>query len=171
MRIYHLGHPGLVVLLVCVGCQFQASCGGKKLNMEKAKEFVATALERDVGQKPDSTTCPESVKIEKGAKFSCTAKFGAATATVEMQQNDDEGNVTITSSTGILVANKLEKLIAEGIGKQANVHVDAACGDRVRPATPGSTFQCDVKDAKGVTAKVNVKVKDASGSVDWELVK
>jgi hypothetical protein len=170
MRIYRLGHPGLVVLLVCVGCSFQASCGGKKLNMDKAKEFVTTALEREVGQKPE-TTCPESVKIEKGAKFSCTAKFGAATATVEILQNDDEGNVTISSITGIVVANKLEKEIADGIGKQANVHVDVACGDRVRPATAGLTFQCDVKDAKGTTGKVNVNVTDATGAAHWEIAK
>lgn len=159
------------ILIVVVGCQFQASCGGKKLNMEKAKEFVTSTLEREVGQKPE-TTCPDSVAIEKGKTFECTAKFGAAVATVVIEQNDDEGNVTIKSSTGILIAHKLEELIADRIGKQLNVHVEATCaGDRVRPATPGLTFQCDATDANGASAKINVKVKDADGNVDLEVAK
>lgn len=158
------------ILLVVVGCQFQASCGGKKLNMEKAKEFVTSTLEREVGQKPE-TTCPDSVEIEKGKTFECTARFGAAAASVVIEQNDDQGNVTIKSITGILIAQKLEELIADRIGKQLNVHVEAACGERVRPATPGSTFQCDAKDASGASAKINVKVKDVDGNVDFEVAK
>jgi len=158
-------------LLFLVGaCQFSASCGGKKIDMAKAKEFVTATFEREVGQKPE-TTCPDSVKAEKGKTFECTAKFGTVSAIVVIDQDDDQGNVTIKSVTGILVASKLEKQIGDHFGKQANAHVEVTCGDRVRAATVGDTFQCDAKDAGGATAKVNVKVKGTDGAVDFELAK
>ncbi|MBA3498903.1 MAG: DUF4333 domain-containing protein [Myxococcota bacterium] len=157
------------ILLLAVGCSFEASCGGKKLNIDKAKEFIATLLEKETGAKP-TVTCPDSVKIEKDKTFDCTAAFGTnASAKITIKQNDDQGNITVQSATGILIANKLEKQIGEHFGKANNKHVDAACGDRVRPSTAGLEFQCEIKDAAGSTAKVNVKVKDDSGNVDFAL--
>jgi hypothetical protein len=161
----------LLLLAFAGACSFQASCGGKKLDMDKAKTFVTSALETETGQKPE-TTCPSSVKIAKGATFECTARFSpSAEAKVVIEQNDDEGNVTVKAITGILISKRLEAQIAEGVGKEANVHVEVSCGDRVRAAKAGDTFQCDVKDAAGQTAKVNVSVKDAAGNVSWEVVK
>jgi hypothetical protein len=157
------------ILLLAVGCSFEASCGGKKLNIDKAKEFIAGLLEKETGAKP-TVTCPESVKIEKDKTFECTAAWtGGATAKVTLKQDDDKGNVTVQSATGILVSTKLEKQIADHFGKANNKHVDAACGDRVRPSTVGLEFQCEIKDAQGSTAKVNVKVKDDQGNVDFAL--
>jgi len=159
------------VLLVFVGCQFQASCGGKKLNMEKAVEFVSSTLEKDVGQKPSAVTCPDSVKIEAGTMFECTVAFGAPKAVVVMSQDDDKGNVTIKSITGILIASKLEKAISDDFGSKLNVHITTACGDRVRTATAGDKFTCDARDAKGNGGKVMVTVKDTAGNVNFELVR
>ena len=157
------------ILLLAVGCSFEASCGGKKLNIEKAKEFLAGLLEKETGAKP-TVTCPASVKLEKDKTFECTAAFaGGASAKVTIKQDDDQGNITVQSATGILVSTKLEKQIADHFGKANNKHVDAACGERVRPSTAGLEFQCDIKDATGSTAKVNVKVKDENGNVDFAL--
>jgi hypothetical protein len=157
------------ILLLAFGCSFSASCGGKKLNIDKTKEFIATLLEKSTGTKP-TVTCPASVKIEKDKTFECTAAFGPnAAAKVTIKQDDDQGNITIQSATGILVSSKLEKQIADHFGKANNKHVDAACGDRVRASTAGLEFQCEIKDAAGSTAKVNVKVKDTDGNVDFAL--
>jgi len=159
-----------VVALLFVGCQFSASCGGKKLNMEKAREFVSSALEKEIKQKPTNVTCPDSVKIEKDKVFDCTVSFGSAVATVSIRQNDEEGNVTITTITGILIAEKLEKQISDAIGAKLNVHVTTNCGERVRVSKAGDTFTCQAKDAKGEGGTIAVNVKDSSGNVDWKLV-
>ncbi len=159
------------VALLFVGCQFSASCGGKKLNMEKAREFVGSTLEADAKQKPTNVNCPDSVKLEKDKMFDCTATFGSAVATVSINQNDDQGNVTIKAIRGILIAHKLETLISDEIGKKLNVHVTVNCGDRVRTSKAGDTFTCDAQDAKGVGGKIAVNVKDDTGNVDWKLVK
>ena len=161
----------LLLLAFAGACSFQASCGGKKLDMDKAKTFVATTLENETGQKPEAS-CPSSVKIEKGGKFECTARFGAGVeAKVGIVQNDDEGNVSIEAIKGVLISKRLEAQIAEGVGKQANVHVEVNCGDRVRAAKVDDTVQCDVTDAAGQAAKVDVKVKDVDGNVSWQVVK
>jgi hypothetical protein len=41
----------------------------------------------------------------------------------------------------------------------------------VRAAVPDAKFQCDIKDAAGQTAKVNVVVKDVNAHVSYEVVK
>ena len=156
------------ILVFVAGCSFQASCGGKKLNIDKTKEFLAGLLEKETGAKP-TVTCPDSVKLEKDKTFECTAAFGAAIAKITIKQDDDKGNISVQSASGILISNKLEKQISEHFGKANNKHVDAACGERVRPSTAGLAFQCEIKDATGATAKVDVTVKDANGNVDFKL--
>lgn len=163
--------PALPSFALCVlaGCSFQASCGSKKLDMKKAQEFVSTKLAEDVGEKPTNVTCPESVKIEKGKTFECTADFGAAKATVVMSQEDDEGFVKVTSVTGILIGKKAEAAIAERLGKQFNAHFTVDCGAPVRAATAGDSFTCTANDGAGKGGPVTVTVKDASGNVRFAL--
>jgi hypothetical protein len=161
----------VAVLALCVGCQFSASCGNKTLNMDKARDFISATLEREVGQKPSETTCPDSVKAVKDATFQCTAKFGPkAIATIEIKQDDAKGNVTIQSVTGVLIASKLEAQIAGSLGTKLNAHLTVSCGDRVRAAVVGDHFTCEAKDAKGATGQVEVIVKDTSGHVEFKLV-
>ncbi|MBA3457923.1 MAG: DUF4333 domain-containing protein [Deltaproteobacteria bacterium] len=158
------------VLVVFVGCQAQVSCGkNKNLDMTKGREFVSSKLERDVGQKPTAVTCPETVKPEKGATFECTATFGKANATVKLVQDDDKGGVTITAVTGILIAARLEKQIADGLGKKHNVHLEVACGERIRQSVKGDRFHCDAKDAKGQSAKIAVEVENDDGKVVYKV--
>lgn len=156
-------------LFVFAGCQFSASCGGKNLNTDKAKEFVSSTLETGVGQKPTDVTCPDKVPIEKGKSFECTASFGGPKATVAMEQHDDKGGVTITSITGVLVASKLEAQIAEHFGTKLNTKLTASCGDRVRAATVGDKFTCDATDANGGKGKIAVVVEDTAGKVHFAL--
>ncbi len=162
--------PLSFLLLLFVGCQFSASCGNKKLDMAKGKEFISSKLEANIGQKPISVTCPEDVKIEKGGTVECTAGFGPATAKVTLTQDDDQGTVSMTSVTGLLIAASLEKQIAESLGKQLNMHIEVACGDRVRASVKGDKFVCDAKDAKGNAAKVEVEVTDDNGKTNFRVM-
>jgi hypothetical protein len=139
--------------------------------MDEAKAFVSRALAADVGEPPASVTCPELVKLKAQETFQCTADYGGgAVATVVVRQQDDQGNVTVESVSGILVANKAEAAIARGLGEQLNVHATVDCGPRVRPAAAGAVFTCAASDAKGARATVEVSVKDASGNVSWRVV-
>lgn len=160
----------LLLLLLFVGCQFSASCGGRKLDMAKAREFVSSKLEANIGQKPTTVTCPVEVKVAKDGAFECTVAFGSATGKVTMTQDDDQGNVTIKSVTGLLIAASLEKQVAESLGKQLNAHIEVGCGDRVRTSVKGDKFMCDAKDAKGNTATVEVAVTDDNGKTSFRVM-
>ncbi len=162
--------PLSVLVLLFVGCQFSASCGGKKIDMQKARDFISSKLEASIGQKPTSVTCPDEVKIEKGGTIECTVAFGPATGKATMTQDDDQGNVTITSVTGLLIAASLEKQVADSIGKQLNAHIEVSCGDRVRTSVKGDKFVCDAKDANGNTAKVEVEVTDDNGKTNFRVL-
>lgn len=161
--------PLTVVLVLFAGCQFSASCGGKNLNVKKAEEFLSTTLEREVGTKPDSVTCPGPVKLEKDKESECTAKYGAATAKISLVQHNDEGGVTVKGVTGILIASSLERQISDKFGKKLNAHLTVECGERVRAAVVGESFTCVAKDAKGASGTIAVTVEDVSGKVRFEL--
>ena len=158
-----------IAVLVLVSCKYEASCGGGSLDMDKAREFVAGALEHEVGQKPH-VTCPESVKEQAGSTFDCTASFGDVKTIVTMKQTDDKGNVTIVSNTGILISSKLEAEITGGLKNQLHGDFKANCGPRVRPSTPGDHFTCDASEVggSGRSGKIAVTVKDNNGNISWE---
>lgn len=158
-----------VAMLLLVSCKFEASCGGNTLNMDKARDFVATTLEKDVGEKP-TVTCPASVKAETGATFDCTAAFGDVKSTITLKQNDDKGNVTIVSNTGLVVSAKMEQTIADGLKEQLHGDFKVNCGPRVHASTPNDHFTCDAAQVGGTGrgGKIAVTVKDANGNVSWE---
>lgn len=158
------------VLMVFVGCQGQVSCGvNKNLNLDKGKEFITSSLENKYGVKATSVDCPGPVKGEKDGTFQCTVLFGTAKGTVNLVQTDDKGTARITSVEGLIFATGLEKRMAEHFGKQLNLHVEVACGERIRPSIPGSKFTCDARDAKGATGKILVTVDDDKANVTFKL--
>ncbi|MDQ3365206.1 MAG: DUF4333 domain-containing protein [Myxococcota bacterium] len=159
-----------LLLVVCAGCSFQASCGGKSLNMDKAKKFVGGSLAVETGEEPTEVSCPDKVKIEKGTSFDCTVTFGGPTAKVTMRQDDDEGNVTVTAISGILISRKAEGIIAKEVSSTVNAQVTVDCGDRVRTAKAGEAFSCTATAPDGAKAQIDVIVKDDQGNVRWALI-
>lgn len=159
-----------VIALAFAGCSFQASCGGKSLNMENAKKFVTKMMTEQAGAPPTTVTCPDSVKLEKGKTFECTATYGASEAKLLIDQDDDQGNVTVKSVTGVVLAKRAEAEIAEQIGKQTNLHVTVDCGERVHPATAGHKLTCKATDANGQSVTVEVEVRDAEGNIRFRTV-
>jgi uncharacterized protein DUF4333 len=159
-----------VLGLFLAGCSFQASCGSRTLDMDNARKFVVQAMTGEVGAAPDEVVCPDKVKIEQGGTFDCTARYGKATATLTMRQNDEAGNVTVVSISGILIMKKAEAAIAEQFGKAGSAHVTVDCGDRVRPAVAGDKLTCKATDENGATATVEVTVKDKEGNIGFKAL-
>ncbi|WP_372791478.1 DUF4333 domain-containing protein [Paraconexibacter sp.] len=76
------------------GCGAEVSVGGKTLNTGEAETQIAAGLTEQLGGDV-SVSCPEDVKVEKGATFECEATDpqSGETATVTVEQKDDEGNI------------------------------------------------------------------------------
>jgi hypothetical protein len=64
------------------------------LDLETLKSGVTAELTKQVGGEW-TLTCPESVPIENGGTFTCTAtEAGGTTQDITVTQTDDQGNVT-----------------------------------------------------------------------------
>lgn len=168
-----MGSTRLVFYPFCVvlvgGCSFQASCGGKKLDVDKAERMIAESLEQVSGM--DATlTCPDNVKLAKDVEMECDAKVGGLPGKVKVVQTDDNGYVNWTLIEGYVFSSKAEEVLRAKLGKQVGSEVVVDCGERVRVSEPGKTFLCKAKAADGQTAEVEVTIKSKEGNVDFKVL-
>ena len=152
------------------GCSVQASCGANTIDVDKAKDFVSTAIAKETGSNPTSVDCPAKIAYAKDTSFDCTAHYpNDIHIKITMKQTSDKGDVVVTSSTGVVISKTVEAKIVEGVEKQLATTATVDCGDRMHPSTPGSTFKCKVTDKKGQHVDAVVTVKDETGAVDWNI--
>lgn len=138
--------------------------------MDDVKAFVTDRLTQAGGIKPDSVTCPSSVKTDKGTIFACKASFGKAVATVTMRLTSEDGDVEIEAMTGVVVAEKMEAMIVDMMEEQVHTHVKASCGDRIQPAIAGGMLECEAKDEAGATYNFEIDIEDTKGAANVRLV-
>lgn len=85
----------LLVLMaaVAVTSACQVSVGGG-LDIDRIEQEIATGIEEQTGIAVTSVECPEDVEAEAGNNFTCTVTAeDGDTASVDVTQEDDEGNV------------------------------------------------------------------------------
>ena len=138
--------------------------------MDRVSEYLTKVLKDTGGVKPDGMNCPDSVKAEKGATFTCKATFGKVVATITMVQTNDNGDAKIQSITGVASTDELEAKIVAMLDEQLHEHVKANCGDGVRKANAGDSFTCDATDENGGTYVIKVDIEDAAGNASMEVV-
>jgi hypothetical protein len=152
------------------GCTFQASCGGKKLDVDKGEKLIAAKLKEASGL--DATvTCPDNVKLAKDVAMECDVKINNLPGKAKVVQTDDQGNVNWTLIEGYVFTARAEELLQTHFGKEIRQEVKADCGsERVRLSEPGKAFRCKLSAADGGAAVAEVKIKDKEGNVDLSLV-
>jgi hypothetical protein len=152
------------------GCSVQASCGGKRLDVDKGEKLIAAALKEASGM--DTTvSCPDNAKLAKDVVMECDVKVNNLPGKARVVQTDDQGNVNWTLTEGYVFSSKAEELLRTELGKQIGQAVEANCGsERIRLSEPGKSFVCDLKAANGDTAKAEVKIKDKEGNVDLKVL-
>lgn len=151
------------------GCSFQASCGGKKLDVDKGEKVIAAKLKEMSGM--DATvTCPDNVKLGKDVVMECDVKLGELPGRAKVTQTDDQGNVNWILTDGYVFSAKMEEVLRVELGKQVGSEVVADCGERARLSEPGKTFLCKANAASGQTVDVEVTIKNKEGNVDFKLL-
>ncbi len=160
----------LVGVVLIGGCTFEASCGGKKLDVDKGEKLIADKLKEASGV--DATvTCPDKVKLAKDVVTECDVKLGNLPGRARVTQTDDQGNVRWELIEGYVLSAKLEAHLREELGKSAGVEVAVDCGDRVRVSEPGKTFRCKATPAGDTPpAEVEVTITDQQGGIDTRLI-
>jgi hypothetical protein len=87
-----LAYIGAGLLL---GTTVLSGCSSSNLDIDKLETNIATEMQSQLGLSGTPTvTCPDSVPIEQGNVFTCTAELDGDTVDVEVTQTDDKGNVS-----------------------------------------------------------------------------
>jgi hypothetical protein len=79
-----------------------AGCGQREVSTDTLEEQVSTQLEAQVGQAPDSVTCPDPLPAEKGEKVRCTleadgTKYGMDVTTSAVDGDNVKFDIQVDS--------------------------------------------------------------------------
>ena len=163
----------LVDACLCAACFALAGCA-KSLDTDKLETVVKDGLTARLAPlklSVASVDCPDSVPMQRGKSFECTASFeGGGLLPVQVDQKDDAGNVVYKLKQKIVAASKVEQSIADMLAKKSQIKATVNCGNRVHPSIPQTAFQCAATDTKGDVAVFDVTIKDDEGNVSWKLV-
>lgn len=77
-------------LLLC--CPLLLGACSKVLDMDKVESGIEDGLNEQLGVDAD-VDCPDEREAKRGDTFQCKVSAGGDTATVRVEQKDDEGNV------------------------------------------------------------------------------
>jgi hypothetical protein len=70
-----------------------AGCGTKTLDTDNAEKEIAAGLEEQANVRNAKVSCPDDVEVKKGDTFECKATAGEDSATLAVEQLDDDGNI------------------------------------------------------------------------------
>jgi hypothetical protein len=70
-----------------------AGCGTSQLNTDKAETEIEKGLKSQLNLTSVDVQCPSEVEIKAGSKFECPVTAGKDKGTVEVTQQDDQGNI------------------------------------------------------------------------------
>jgi hypothetical protein len=73
---------------------FGAVACSRTLDHTSLEASLKTQLEATAGITGVTVTCPDNIKAEKGATFTCRATAQGETVTLDVTQTDDQGHVT-----------------------------------------------------------------------------
>jgi hypothetical protein len=151
------------------GCSFEASCGGKRLDVKKGEKVIADKLKEATGI--DATvTCPGSVKLAKDVVMECDVKLGTLPGRAKVTQTDDQGNVSWELVEGYVISAKAEEYLKAELTKSSGIDVTVDCGARAHLAEPGKTLRCKAAPATGTPFEVELTMKDRTGTFDAKMV-
>lgn len=167
-----LAHALLLTTLVGVGGVLGVACSNEIDDSKLEDSIMEQAEEAFEGYDIGEVDCPEDVKLEEGDQFDCDLEIEDATVTIEVTQEDDDGNVTIEQAEAVLDVERIVDVVTAGIAEQTGVEVTVDCGDDALLALePGEDFECQADAVDGSeSTTVNVHVVDVDGNIEWELV-
>jgi hypothetical protein len=161
--------PLMAAALVTASC----SDDDKDATVDPGK--VEQGIEQDLSTSTaeiKSVSCPDDVKSETGAKFTCTAKFdGGGSAKVAVTETKAPNQFTYefkpgtVKLSGAAVDKELENDLAAGGAPNATVNCPSTVAVK-----PGTTVSCPVSGARGGSAAVTFEFSDDSGSIDESSV-
>jgi hypothetical protein len=147
--------------------QAQSSQSGVAKEIEnRLNKTVSSAT----GAAIQSLTCPAGFEVKAGSRFDCNAVSDGQSFTIAVEITNATGPQFQWSTKGLLVLSKLEQFIQQQIKDRNGINVTVDCGNSIRVANPGDTFECKVSDPQGQSRSAKITVKDGQGNVDVALL-
>jgi Domain of unknown function (DUF4333) len=139
----------------------------------------ATQVEQQIEQqlstgttKVVSVSCPDDVKSQNGAKFTCSAKLeGGGSADVQVVETQAPNQFTYSFKPGTVEISgaTVDEAVEQDLEAQGIPNATVNCPSVIK-VKPGTTVTCPVSGARGGAGTVSFQFSDASGSVDESSV-
>lgn len=165
---------GLVSLLVAA--LVVGGCGDSDSNGTSQRSTVdASELEREIEQNLSSKTievksvsCPDDVKSETGAKFTCSAKSdagGSAKVAVTVTRAPNQFSYDFKPGTVVLAGAAVDQELERDLEAKGATGATVNCPSEIT-VEKGTTVTCPVTGAGGGVGDVSFEFSDAVGSID-----
>ena len=159
--------PALAAALLACGCGDD--------DKKKSSTVNAMEVEQGIEQRLSTTTteitsvsCPDDVKSETGAKFTCSAKFeGGGSAKIAVTETNAPNQFTYEFKPGTvkLSGDSVDKVLEKDLAASGAPNATVNCPSVVEVKT-GTTVTCPVSGAAGASGTVTFEFSDDSGSID-----
>ena len=144
--------------------------GTRTVEPASVQREIVRITEDAVQLTPTDVRCPEGIAMRAGGTFTCTALVDADAVTYWVQQDDDQGHLTITFDR-LLRLDAVERTVADQLTSELGVAVTADCGPTGRTAvrnTPGQEIACTATTTTDPTDGTPLTVTvDANGAVAY----
>ncbi len=166
--------PLLVAVVVAGGCGDSDSDGGSDRSTVNADE-LEQEIEQNLSSKTievTSVSCPDDVKSETGAKFTCSAKFdagGSAKVAVTETRAPNEFSYSFKPGTVVLAGAAVDKELEQDLEAEGFPGATVNCPSEIKVET-GTTVTCPVTGAGGGVGNVSFEFSDAAGAIDESSV-
>ena len=120
-----------------------------------------------------SVTCPDDVKSETGAKFTCSAKLsagGSAKVAVTETRAPNEFSYSFKPGTVELAGAAVDQELERQLEAKGPRRSDRQLSKRDQGQEKGTTVTCPVTGAGGGVGNVSFEFNDAVGSIDGSSV-
>jgi hypothetical protein len=167
---------GLVSLLVAA--LVVGACGDSDSDSNGTSQrstVDASELEREIEQNLSSKTievksvsCPDDVKSETGAKFTCSAKFdagGSAKVAVTETRAPNQFSYDFKPGTVVLAGAAVDQELERDLEAKGAPGATVNCPSEIK-VEKGTTVTCPVTGAGGGVGNVSFEFSDAVGSID-----
>jgi hypothetical protein len=163
-------------LPVLAAALLAGGCGGDDNNDSKVDaDQVEQGIERELSTSTTeikSVSCPDDVKSETGAKFTCSAKFdggGSAKVAVTETRAPNEFTYEFKPGTVKLAGASVDEALEKDLAASGAPNATVDCPSVVEVKT-GTTVSCPVSGARGGSATVTFEFSDDAGSIDESSV-
>jgi hypothetical protein len=148
-----------------------AGCGETTVDATQVEQQIEQQLSTAT-TKVVSVSCPDDVKSETGAKFTCSAKLeGGGSADVQVVETQAPNQFTYSFKPGTVEISgaTVDKAVEQDLAAQGIPNATVNCPSVIK-VKPGTTVTCPVSGARGGAGSVSFQFSDASGSVDESSV-